>query len=369
MAIKRGVQDQLFYNLIENAKFKKETGIDNYDDFRAWYDGLDSYSQIQTVVRMVNTLDSLDPILAPITIKGSEPTHVETFYKATFTRSSIDTLSKKGERTMYSITIPQDDYGVDINYNIKHYKKAPAEFTAQLIDAVLAGYRLHERALLLRGLTWKPEASQDTKDAPGFWRESLGALGVIAPPNGAIVFDASDTHYKFGAVNDTILDTLSEILSDKGYAKETMYVIANKKTWRAIKGQFTNDELQGLYWESYSYGKEFTNPYNTRVLVEMANSDFPDGYIVAYDPTVKGLYHRICATESMQGLVMEFSNMDELKVNNDSLFKVYETGAGVIDRSFGAIYYIGTYDKSTGTFTTPTAYANPTGFFNALLNI
>lgn len=360
--MKYSLTHTLLTQLAGNDKFKGEIGISNYNDLQGMYEAMDLFQQLELMVYAINNCEALDAIIDPITTEGTEATTLEIYTKAKFERSAWDTPATSYKPKLQQITVPFTDYGVGVDISLKMYMKNKNFVIDQIIGAILPAYQSLHRKLALQAMMTLRNPATDLADNPGFWRNITNPGQAITPhPNGMLTFASTESHYMFGALDEKVTNRLSKKMRDKGYGNGGIVIVANESTWDAYKDLFDISELERMViMDALSMDGTFTIDMNKRNLIQMSDADFPMGYFLAYDPTVKGLYRKVAENPGMRGLQKTFSSMEAIEVTRRAEFNVFELGYGVIERGFGAVMYVGAYDSATGTFpTAPTSYVSP----------
>jgi len=341
MAFKYSLSHRVLEDLTKDAPVMEQLGMATFNDLQAWFDALGLFERIDVMMIAINNLETLDPLFSMITRRGTDATHVEMYSRASFKKGAWDTMGKGSKPVLQEFTIPYDDYDCAIEVDRKMFKKNKEVIVDMIISNVYDAYKRILRGIALDSLMTLPTA--ESKHIPSFWRDSSGyavAERLVPYANGLKTFTNAETHYMGkSAMDDQIVKEITKKVRSKGYGRNGLVVVANENTWSDFEDQFTYDEVRKN--ELVEVSGDFAPRLGTTTYVTLPETDFPNGYVLCFDPTVSFLYHKEAEQSDMQGLIREFDNFEAIRTNNRAEFMIYETGMGVVEKGAGAVMYIG----------------------------
>lgn len=341
MAFKYSLSHRVLEDLTADAPVMQKLGMATFNDLQAWFEALDLFEKIDVMMIAINNLETLDPLFSMVTRRGSDATHVEMYSRASFKKGAWDTMGKSFKPVLQEFTIPYDDYDCAVEVDRKMFKKNKEMIVDKIISDVYDAYKKLLRGLALDALITLP--TDESKHTPSFWRDSSAfatANQLVPYPNGLKTFTNAETHYiGKAAMDDQIIKEITKKVRSKGYGRNGLVVVANENTWSNYEDQFTYDEVRKN--ELVEVSSDFAPRIGSTTYVTIPETDFPDNYVLCFDPTVFFLYHKEAEKEDMRGLIREFNNFEVVRTNNRAEFMVYETGMGIIEKGAGAVMYIG----------------------------
>lgn len=366
------IQSKLLLQLAQLSPFKGAIGQFTHEDFQGQFEGMGLSEQIKYVMFAVNYLQSWDDIFASIIDEGTESSVSEEYMQATFGRGSFDTIANPALPQFQNIVIESSDYQSAVNISAKVIRFANNELITKevnkIISAVIPAYQLLLRTLACRAMMYLETPAKDSPNKPGFWRDLTSNTNVtpLKPyNNGMLKFANTDTHYLFETLTEDTVENVVQKVREKGYGN-VITVAASDRTWRAWQKLFDGTELEarslamGLSTPGVNAQYKFPDleAGKDRDYISLPSSSFPDGYFLAFDPTIQGLYKRVPVDEAQRGLVTTYMTDETLSLSKSIQYKVLNTGYGVINRGFGAVSYVGAWNASSKVFTAPSAYVN-----------
>lgn len=341
MALKYSLSNTILDQITADAPKMEKLGMATYTDLQKWYEGLDVLDQLDVMTRSINNLEGLDPLFTMITQKGTDGTKLERWSRASFKKGAIDTMGKGYKPVLQKFTVPFDTYDCAIEVDQMMIWEDQKAVIDQILSDVYDAYKRILRAIALEALLVLN--TDPNKILPGFWRDTSGfaaANQLVPHPNGFKVFDASESHYMAkSAIDEDVVDDLSKKVRSKGYGRSGLVVVSNENTWKLYEKEFTYDEIRRN--DLVSVSSDFAPELGSTTLVTLPESDFPDGYMLCYDPTAKFLYHKEAENERFRGLFRAFETLSEIRTSKRAEFKLIDTGMGVIEKGAGAVMYIG----------------------------
>ncbi|MGL5050601.1 MAG: hypothetical protein ACRC6E_08275 [Fusobacteriaceae bacterium] len=341
MARKLNIKDDVFAYIQSNNNIMQTMGMSTYSDFDYWFNALNSLERIDVVIAMINSLESLDPMISSVSYTTKSAQAVEEYLVAKFKAGNWDTMGKSYKPTLQNLNIPYDDYDCSISISEKLLMRDEYGVVGRVIEAVVPAYKKLLRGLALEAMMVLPE--DQSKYAPCFWRNTStfsNPSDVLVPhPNGFAKFTSAESHY-IGATAYAkgMLRELEKKVKSKGYGS-TLVVVASETTWNNYRNEYTIDDLEKI--EFIGMSEEFAPVASKPNYVSLPDTEFPEGYFFAYDPTIQFVAHKVCDIAGKEGLVRMFNTFDEVRTNHRAEFKVLETGYGVVQKGAGAVLSIG----------------------------
>ena len=348
MALKLGVKHEVFNYLTKQQGLMQELGMLSYSDYDMWFEALSAMEKIDIVLATINNLERLDPMLDSIKYETESAQVVEEYIVAKFSQGNWDVAGKSYKPTLQDLNIPYDDYSCGVAISEKMALKDERGTINRTLDAIVPAYRRMLRGMALKALLILP--TDESKYTPCFWRKTTdfsNQADKLAPhPNGLLKFDTNETHYLAESTYSAgMLKKLEKKVRSKGYG-DTLVIVASDSTWDSLEAVYTADDLKKI--ELISMTDEFAPKIGQVTYVRMPDTDFPEKYFLAYDPTVALLAHKISDSRNTQGLQRMFSTFEEARTAHRADFKVFENGMGVIQKGAGAVMYVG-----GGSYTNP----------------
>ena len=341
MALTYSLSNRILDKIVADTPTMEKLGMATYTDLQTWYEGLDVLDQLDVMTKSINNLEGLDPLFTMISQKGTDGTRVERWSRASFKKGAIDTMGKGYKPVLQKFTVPFDTYDCAIEVDQMMLWENQKEVIEQILSDVYDAYRRILRALALEALLTLE--TNESKVLPGFWRDTSGfaaANQLIPHPNGFKTFDSSETHYMAKAsIDEDVIDDITKKVRSKGYGRDGLVVIANENTWKAYEDEYTYDEIRKK--ELVQVSSDFVPKIGTVTLAVLPETDFPDDYILCYDPNTKFLYHKEAENEKFRGLFRAFETLSEIRTSKRAEFKLVDAGMGVVEKGAGAVMYIG----------------------------
>lgn len=342
-----------------------ENGIAHFNDYAGIIKAGELVDILAIIVKSVNALDRWDGIFRPILQVGTETNIVEKRMASSFEVGSHDTEATSSTPIFDNITVPFNDYQVAWNISRKLFiadDNQKFEIIEGIINSIIPSYQRLLRILAIRAMTWLPDQAIDRPSNPGFFRW-IPSNPIKMYNTGFTQLNKEDTHYLAVPMTKKTMDKIAMKIRSKGYGNGAIWYIMNENTAQAFNDQFDYDYLATKqlvhYFQSNTGVDAMPEISGTRAYIVVSEADMPNGYIMAFDPSVKGLYKRISDNKQLQGLVPIFKSDTELSTRSQAEFQVFGLGYGVVDRGFGAVAFVGEFDSETGEFTPPTDYVNP----------
>ena len=341
MALKLGVKHEVFNYLTKQQGLMQELGMLSYSDYDMWFEALSAMEKIDIVLATINNLERLDPMLDSMKYETESAQVVEEYIVAKFSQGNWDVAGKAYKPTLQDLNIPYDDYSCGVAISEKMALKDERGTINRTLDAIVPAYRRMLRGMALKALLILP--TDQSKYTPCFWRNTStfsNAEDKLVPhPNGLLKFENTETHY-LGETSYSagMLKKLEKKVRSKGYG-DTLVIVASDSTWDSLEAAYTVDDLKKI--ELVSMTDEFAPKIGQVNYVRMPDTDFPEKYFLAYDPTVALLAHKISDNDKTKGLMRMFSTFEEARTAHRADFKVFENGMGVVQKGAGAVMYVG----------------------------
>lgn len=363
-ATNRSLGYNFLVELIGQTKMT-ENGIAHANNYQALIEAGELVDILAIIIKSVNELDIWDGIFRPILRTGTETNITEERMASAFEVGSHDTEATASTPIFDNITVSFKDYQVAWGISRKMFLTDPGQrfkIIEGIINSIIPSYQRLLRILSIRAMTWLTDPAVDKPSNPGFFRW-IPTNPIKMYNTGFTKLNKEDTHYLATTMTKNTMNEIARKIRSKGYGNGAIWYIMNENTAQAFNAQFDYDHLQTTqlvqYFQSNTGVDTLPKINGTRAFIVVSEADMPNGYIIAFDPSIRGLYKRVSDNKNLQGLVPIFKSDDMLATRQQAEFQVFGLGYGVIDRGFGAVAYVGEFDEATGEFIPPTEYVNP----------